>query len=248
MPWQVVSNYDYTKSHTIKDWGWEFIRRNPTYIAEWKEALARIGNKPNKLALWLPHLRASEVSQYKSPPHCTDAEDVDNFLIPSDKAMKWGLCSYQNPESHVLNKDALASVRMIAIGKPSLEPEPDEISVNREQHTLITVIDLKIPLMPQIESIEAEAKKRQEELKNDKFPDLILKSKSLSPDSRAIWTTYIRCLDAKKSGMKRKIAASRLFPEYAGDNYFGQSPEDKWDETLKQAQSIVKEGYRSFML
>ena len=37
--WDRPDDYKYTDSHTIRDWGWEFIRRNPKYIAEWEKNL-----------------------------------------------------------------------------------------------------------------------------------------------------------------------------------------------------------------
>lgn len=50
MPWQVVSNYDYTKSHTIKDWGWEFTVKHADRVLHgmggW-ESLPEDDSKPD---------------------------------------------------------------------------------------------------------------------------------------------------------------------------------------------------------
>ena len=45
MSWDNPEDYRYTSTHTVRDWGWEFIRRSAEYKTEWGKALSNFDKK-----------------------------------------------------------------------------------------------------------------------------------------------------------------------------------------------------------
>lgn len=248
MAWDDDESYAYTTSHTIKDWGWEFIRRNPVYKREWKKALRKFNNTPINHVL-MPFLLAPDVSQYSKTDHLsyepinlTDPTVIDTFVIPDDGAMKWGLRYYQNPDSKKLAQANFFPVKMLYIGDTSGLETNDTVTVAHEDHTLIASIDLTRPVTPQIEEISKKAKEKQEIVKESESATVIAKAKNLKREDVFLWLEYLRCLDARKVKMNREeIAKVFLIP--SGE----QEYRDRWNEVLKQSKRMLREGFCRLM-
>lgn len=250
MAWDDDNSYTYTINHSIKDWGWEFIRRNPIYQREWRKEFKKFNHTPKNQVL-MPFLLAPDVSQYSKmdqyhlsyePLNLIDPAEVDTFVIPGDGAIKWSLRYYQNPDANKLVSANYLPVKMLHIGDTSGRETHDKISVVHEDHTLIAVIDLKRPIAPQMEELSRHAKEKQTLLKQEDSTPIIVKTKNVSPNDRELWTEYLRCLDARKAKVTRKDAAP-IFLIPTND----QSYEERWDEVLKQAKRMLHKGFFQLM-
>lgn len=244
MKWDDVASYNYTNSHSVREWGWEFIRRDSRYKDEWQKELTRFQATPKNQVL-MPYLLAPDISQYSSSTICglnlTDTSNIDTFIIPSDEAMKWGLKYYQNPASNKLNPENFYFVRSHHIGSADPEEFTDTLSIGDNEHVLTCVIDLKKPITAQINKIHKEALDLQTQLRADS-PDLVTsRSEKVSLQDQKRWIVYLQCLDAKNDGTKRADAAVKIFPTAS------QGCVQKWDETMKQINKIAKNNYKQFM-
>lgn len=264
MSWKDHSSYDYILTHTVKDWGWEFIRRDKRYRDEWKKEFEQFKKTKGKQVL-MPLLVASDALIFsdlkisrptKEPLNLTKPDDMDSFMILSEDANKWGLQGYQNPDCKKLNKDILLPVKKLfvdALDKRVLVEDgdegpiqivDDEVTISLKDHTLIIVLDLKKPLAPQIDEISRRARERQDNLRKAN-PELVtFRAEEIGVNDRSTWIIYLRCLDARAAGEKRIVAARTIFP-----NNTNSSPrsEKKWDEALRQVKNLGGNHFIQFM-
>lgn len=255
MPWNDPSSYDYTSAHDNREWGWEFIRRDGGYREEWAREIAHFheiaGNQDRQRALfsqeWRRKLMEPDLSDFAgddSPPlyNFYDETEINTFVIMSENARKWGLRGYQNPTSRKLNKQLALGASTICILPSGFGDDADTVSVAAIPYSLVSIIELKKPLQPQIEHILSTAQKTQSWIKENRpTEEVTLRPERVSHQDRARWLGYLRCLDAKEAGVKRQAAAPKIFGSAA------QGPEFKWDEALKQIREIAARNYRLFM-
>ena len=211
--WEDVSSYDYTKNHSIRDWGWEFIRRNPKYLCEWKEELTRFnaGEKSDFAKTALNEINTQGIKAMKLLRNDIDPSSYADFLIQSDNAHKWGMECFQDPRAKNLVWHNRYPTRFdMALDGINVEALP------REKDTLHVCIDLRCPLKPQIEKLQYEAYARQRDVKN--------KELQLTRNAQRAWTRYLRILDVEFFGKTRKEAAPILFP-----NEENVPSEEQWD-------------------
>ncbi len=244
MQWDNLKSYSYTNNHSVREWGWEFIRRNSRYKNEWNKAFEKFKKTPTNQVL-MPYLLAPDVSQYSTSPPCginlIDPSNIDTFIIPSNGAMKWGLRYYQSPETKKLNPENFYFIKSHHVGEFDQKESPDSLSVAADEHTVTFIIDLKKPITAQINKIYKEALDLQTQLRTDR-PDLVtFRSEKVSLKDQKLWIIYLQCLDAKTAGIKRADAALKIFPAAS------QGSVQKWDETMKQISKIAKNNYRQFM-
>ena len=50
--WDNPQNYEYAKTHSLRDWGWEFIKRNPEYCIEWQSELEKFKERKKSYQLY----------------------------------------------------------------------------------------------------------------------------------------------------------------------------------------------------
>lgn len=238
------NSYDYMSEHTIREWGWEFIRRDERYIKEWDEAFAKYLKTPHQHRLW-EVLMVPSLSQYSrgilsQTIQLGIPEKVDTFVLLGEGATKWGLNYYQNPSSKNLNK-ANYAVKAYHVGSFDEHAAVDEISAPADEHTLLSVIDLKKPIKIQIDEITKYAQSLQDDLRKRDTSIVRLKAETVTDFNKSLWIRYLQLIDLEKSGKNRKDAALILFSAAA------QGADSKWKETKKQIQAIAKENYRLFM-
>src|SRR4051812_27064164 len=110
MTWENADNYKYTKSHTLRDWGWEFVRRNHEYIAEWEKEFSAFSKKKRSpddikfLSAIMPLING------------LDHDNSQTFEIPAHDAIKWELKSYQNPNARKLSPFNQGKIRRSNVG------------------------------------------------------------------------------------------------------------------------------------
>lgn len=217
MAWDDVTSYSYTDNHTIKDWGWEFIRRDERYKKEWAQEFSNFG----KYSPLYPHLEAGDLSPFTNmgAVNLIDPNDVDTFSILSTNAWKWQLRFYQHPHAKKLVSENHYLVRTLYTGDTDNEERDDTVTIDIEDHTLLVVVDLLKPItsqMDEITKIANDFQNRQDEWQeknksnNPKLSQR--KSTKISDQKRELWKTYLRCLDAQEAKVQNDVAASEIFP------------------------------------
>lgn len=244
MSWESEDAYEYMNDHTVREWGWEFIRRDERYIKEWEYALEKYLKTPPQHRL-LEILIAPNLSQYSrgilsSTIQLGYPDEIDSFVLLGNGAVKWGLNFYQSPVSKKLNS-ANYAVKLFHNGYFDEENPLDEVSVAADEHILVPVIDFKKPIKPQIEEISKCALNLQDKLKKELLSKVHLKAETATEYNKSVWRKYLRLIDAEKSCVDVNQAALILFSGAA------QGADNKWRETKKQIQAIAAENYRLLM-
>jgi len=104
MDWKNENDYAYTKTHTIEQWAWEFIRRNRKYTQRWEEeiALFNAGKGSNWVLINRENSLRSRSQRCDTLYNLTDPSK-DDFRIFTEKkrmnqdANEWGLLDLFNP-------------------------------------------------------------------------------------------------------------------------------------------------------
>jgi len=240
--WKDIKSYDHMKSYSLCDWGWEFIRRDQRYIDEWESEFSEFENSENKGHFSFDSLLVNEFDYLIETQNFdeytkliketsrVDSHDVYKFIIPSKNASEWGLRHYQNPASKKINQLNLIQSKIINFEQSCNNGEVfNAIEIKKEENNLLAVINLEKPIKSQMDKIEKQAK------------DLQARDEKVSENNVRLWIEYLRCIDAKKSGVKRKEASKTLFP------YAEPSSERKWDNTMQQINGIMNSKYTKFM-
>jgi hypothetical protein len=239
MVWNDETAYDYTKNHSPRDWGWEFIRRNEDYMKEWKKALLdfRKRIKSGEKAPYFNRMDFMPDDFLSDSPRLQfiNPSEFETFVIPSKDAEKWGLRGWRDPRTKKLQKSNFLSVEIIhSLGRR----DGDSISLKNKAMTIIARIDLQKNLPTQIKEIEHTAKSFQDHYKE--MNKLIVKDSKLGTQKdKKLWKSYIRYFDAA-AVIPRKEAANYFF----GDCSSQYLPTDQWDERLAQAKRMIKEGFQ----
>ncbi len=118
----------------------------------------------------------------------------------------------------------------------------EEVKIDLSENQLLMSVDLRKPLKPQFESHFVSAKKFQAYHRKNGSSAVVTDSIKMTPKRCKDWKLYLRCLDAKKAGIRRSYATSKLFNVASQDNL-----NRKWDETIKQANRMSKVGYLSLV-
>lgn len=237
MAWDNDSDYKYTFDHDIVDWGWEFIRRNDAYIAEWKDALSEFKHKEASGELCKtirlnpkPHQIDSDRKFHQEMYYnFIDSRKNESYLIKAPKDNPWKLKYYQDPRSK----------NLIDLNRPSRTPfcfpnqYQSSIKLEVKPDDLVMIVNLNAPLADQFNCLKEYACKLQKKHLNRN-----LKQKRLP---RKVWLQYLRLLDACLENVKKKNGIKKMFR----DSLY---PEQEWDEKLKQAKRMVSEGFRDLMV
>ncbi|MCB9973119.1 MAG: hypothetical protein H6854_00985 [Rhodospirillales bacterium] len=232
--WEDVSSYDYTKNHSIRDWGWEFIRRNPEYLFEWEGELTKFnaGEKSDIAIQTIEIKKVSANTKRRFPRNDTDPLKYESFVIQSDNAHKWGIDCFQDPRAKKLVWHNRYPTRFgMAVDGIDLE------ALSFGQDIFNVSLDLKLPLLPQLEKIKKYASERQEQVED--------KALKLTRTPKPVWISYLRILDAVRQKKRKSYAAQVIYGEIK--NYGGSCSGDKWDHDRKHAQKMRDEGFQYLM-
>lgn len=257
MTWDDINSYAYTDNHDVKDWGWEFIRRDDRYKAEWEEKRSKFKAdsvlwdkmmQPD-LSIYSDFNYADYENIMNSRPrtnlNLTNPDEVETFLILShEDAKKWGLVSYQNPQSKKLHSFNKNKVKKLYLTESYFENFSAEISVPKEPNNLLVLLDLTKPILPQLNEIKERAQYLQKELKlNSKKGSVREKAEKVSHLDKTRWVKYLQCVDAKNANIKNNFAAKKIFVEPKGN----RSADERWQETMRQIEEIKEKNYSLFM-
>lgn len=255
--WRDVKSYDYMKTFSLCDWGWEFIRRDSRYIKEWESEFEKFKNSKSKGKFTLDDLLISEfdflteIQDFNSYTKLleetdrTNSEDFFKFIIPSKKASKWGLRHYQNPKSMEFNKSNLLSDKIVFIGTDPVDVENEaEISLIKHLNSLIVQIDLERAVVPQIEKLKKIAQEQQNQINQKRQRSLKVTDYNIN-----LWIKYLRIIDAQNNNISRKESSSIIFSNLLPKEEWSDPnvPVDTLDNAKTQIAELSIKDYKEFM-
>lgn len=244
MQWDDPSAYEYTKSLSLREWGWEFIRRDERYKAEWQEHYKKFEKAGGQKNLMFLLMNGDELSQFSSQSilslndymNLGNPKEIGTFIILSEDALKWGLRGYKNPEGKKLHNNQTLIIPAFRADETTARTK-----LNAKSDTLIASLDLTKPLTKQLAIIKEQALQLQQSLRREQQKTVSIRGERLTTLNKKLWQQYLRLLDSIQSGIKRGKAAKQL---YAGS---AQAPEEKYSEHLKQIKALKKSYYTAFM-
>lgn len=254
--WKDARSYGFMHKHSLQEWGWEFIRRDENYIAEWKKVLSKFKNAKKRGHFSFDELTKTEFDylcetsdydyyyEYISNTSRVDFKDRFKFIIPDQAAHKWGMKNYQNPKCSQFNKFNLLDAKLVHFGHSLVNEEQlDTIDVEKSENCILAEIDLEKAITPQLERLEKKAREKQKKLKIPRK-----RAVTVTNNSRDVWIKYLRCIDAQRLGVARIPAAEIIFQEL--------KPKHEWDEPLHlpawdsartKIQNYKSKNYSNFM-
>jgi hypothetical protein len=201
--WRNPKDYEFTKQLSKDGWQWEFFRRNPKYIDEWKKALAnyKIEQKKSRDDL-IPIIKTLFDKGEDSK------EKIPSRISSEGASSRWGFCFDEiiNPEIDNPQEDPdipIFKTFDYYYSKESLNLLPD-----LTEHKVVVVFDLSKSLTPQWKNIQPLLKEEQNDLKNSGKIEIQNIRNHLD-----IWISYLRILDAKKENVKDVEIAQVIFPK-----------------------------------
>ena len=186
--WREPEDYKSLEKANAGQWAWEFLKRNPAYLAEWTRLTQG----------W------------------TDEEKELNRPYLLCHAHKWGLLSYLNPDPAksyrnipwILEGNGAVEIvsgvqkGTIVIGPPDYETGHVLFDFNFHQ-----------PIIPQLKRVKKDLMKLQ---KDAKGRGRSVRA-SFKP-RRDEWTLLLRILDAAAAGARDKEIGLELFPDMGVDS------------------------------
>ena len=187
--WRKAADYDFSKTFPPDRWAWEFLRRNPEYLKDWRAALSRF------------HDGTGEFKDYSEGARSDDHDDP-NFYLFVEEREKWCLGVLLNPSVnepiHLGFELDFGHMHLLKKG---------EAFISRGLEYPIIEFNLRLSLGPQL----AVAERR---LKN--AYSLLKIRPQRSKNSRKLWARYLRLLDADLDGRSPKQIANALQEEEYG--------------------------------
>ncbi|NWG86774.1 MAG: hypothetical protein HXY26_04560 [Hydrogenophilaceae bacterium] len=235
LDWRRAADYGFAESLTRAEWAWQFLRRNPDYRRDyawfsetWQALEADYGAPPQRdFFRWKQDPRAwraeSEIAG------CAEAcpGEGEQVLIECWMGAKWGLRKFPlDPSSERPVPGEALDWREQAIEVPEVGCD----DLQHDQGIMALAFDLALPLAPQLEAARIALIGRQRALdKRGSLPPRTLRA------ARAIWTRYLRLLDAQQAGA-------------APDEMGRALGLDAIDTELAAAWAMARTGYRRILL
>lgn len=241
--WKDPKDYEFANTLNGKKWAWEFLRRNPDYIQEWKKELP---------------LELERIKELLSDPKTKDAPELEGyrkstpesrqFFIPGhslDKYFKkWGILNLVNPAQdnpfrNPFNQFLSFENKTVQGGSIGYSKYIDD---NPYDPYVSVVFDMTHPLTPQIAYAQELLLIIQKDLVKD-GKTFINKPKKHKDNL----IEYLRILDAKAENVSNEEIARVMFPNLKNE-YPGYAGNEKVRKSLKRAEYLTKKGYREIAM
>jgi len=247
--WRDPAAYAFVQELSRERWAWEFLRRNPDYVADWAwfsatwQALeADYGKPPDRdFARWKHDPRAyrAEHGAHADDPDACGQNDADLLLIECWMGSKWGY--YKFPLDPAVDTPIIGEQLVWrAVTRPArelkagdvdyLDPEP-----GHDRSKLALGFDLSLPLKEQLETARIFLAARQASLRQ---------AGEISPRTVAScaprWTLCLRALDARSADASGADAAKTLFPH-------DPAPLEAYYALSRQADALARGGFHSIL-
>lgn len=233
--WKRPDQYPSEKGTSLKQWAWEFLRRNPGYQSFFARALKDRDNYIRETAPYDP------TDPYESDLTQRDAWagwEADNI---GDWIEKWGILRLGNPENDTPPDFICFPVDLIthpSVSSIFASDREDGLVVGPEQYHVFVDVDLSLPLGRQwktiIEALSVLKKALPDEPALGKSPSKELRNREDD------WQIYLRLLDAESAGASRAEMVKALFPHQD----LGGSTR-KLDKGRRRAKELAQKEYKS---
>jgi len=237
--WKKSADYEDLRKLTTCQWAWEFLRRNPNYIKEWKKELPLEIERINKLLSDPETKDAPYLEGYRknTPESC-------HFNIPGQSLSKyfkkWGILNLVNPEQDTpypnpflqFSSFEYGTVRGGGIGWGKYVQE--NFPCGRYAPM---VFDLTRPLKPQFINAQRFLLEYQSEQINEGKIHVTMVKKH-----KDNWIEYLRILDAKAENVSNEEIARVMFPNLKNE-YPGYAGNEKVRKSFNTAKRLSQKGY-----
>ena len=273
-PWRDADNYKYTDSHSTRDWGWEFLRRNPLYQEEWELQLQGFHEdkdfreKNIQAYCWIDHASSAVRKEWPKRKNGNDTSLTQKEINEKIAFYKKHGINITDPEEYktfeifgfycwrrwgMMSYQDPRSERLTKCNRYTvLDPFPPITGwypgiapIQIEEGECYARIDLCHPLSSQLKTIKQFAEAHKKEFVKA-HPDYVIGETAVwkLPKTSPIWKRYLRVLDAYILGAKRKDAAEVIFGKVSS----AQTVEKQWNDALKKAKQYSFRGFRELLL
>lgn len=222
--WRTAEDYSFTKDLPPWRWAWEFLRRNPEYQQDFRDAIHRLNAREGEYAAEAELL---DRTGYSIP----EGERVKS--VPSIQSReKWLLWFYLNPELDVPRVSPFTEFGSLYLWVEGQRPLQDS--------EVLVRVDLRFPIQPQLVLARDQLASRQRN--QTRRGDYRRRVPRNQPKK---WQLYLRLLDARAVKAPYKEIAAVLF---GIDDRSQKDPRTRVDSALRQARRISRSGYRDILL
>lgn len=206
-----------------RTFAWEFLRRNPDYLAAWEAFIGRGGDP------------ASDDEPCAKDPQDPRVELPLTVLL----ARPWGLqCMFDpiHPERWLPGPDWLRTAARVSMPGPG----SDHLAKSGQDRTgkIAFSFDLTLPIEPQLDSV-ANALRARAERWRQKHPELAPKPSRAGKKDGAAFVEMLRILDADVAGDQRGEIVRELWP--GEDNPYPNYPLFKRLGTRRQSAAEYRD-------
>ena len=257
--WSLRSSYEYAAELTLRDWAWEFLRRNPEFQMAWWKSRDAFEITFSDSTLTIIHARANTSTLKRWGCLYTDAPDIDArsanvFWLPSRNTA-------------VLRMHAVPANAKLDTALFNLRRQPCPVSLltmpGNTQHVLfhgsghgirlaVSGASLLEPVYLLADSIlgRREAKPRIEALR--RYNDFIAGMPSPSPanEQTARLRNVLQALDGSLAGVSNRDIALALFGVdrvEADWNDPGENMRDRVRRAVKRGRDLMNGSYLKFL-
>ena len=219
--WRKPEDYAYTEGHGLKDWAWEFLRRNRAYRDLWEAYLDYLTPELHGTTMEALHAAGLPQSLYAQCP----AFGLSNAILNPQlepKSLPWQL---RWEWEHGIK---------VFIGGGRV---PESITWRE----VMVVFDMALPIESQLRAVETVLSERRERLDRanaDEEYKIHVPPIRRRPD---LWVIWLRVLDAEREGAQTADVARHIFK--------GQrAPKRRAQKALEKAEEYAESKYKELLM
>jgi hypothetical protein len=254
LAWRDRANYPNAKTTPLKQWAWEFLRRNPEYRDDWRKYMDCCAKL---LAKYGPRLDPTEREPtefafshddplgcvYEPPREDRESDEDWRRRVGSGTRSPFGnwLCEKWGIRGALVDPGAskfaglwCSSGSMVT--RVTANPEGSRYTTTKPALRF----DLTRPLGPQLEAAERHLRGEQRHFKKQ---GLLAKSVGARAQSGEKYRGYLQVLDALEARVTVADIGKALFPKQA-DTYPTYARRQKVRAMISAAEELRDEGYR----
>lgn len=215
--WHEAAEYRTRPARSGRQWAWEFLRRNHSYRAFWREKI-----EPYHREGWIERNSEGEIW-----PYLGELRNSFGVELPSPPASSTPCSFVSDGMRYVDNTNAFPQDDWLSYDGKKI------VRLALRESEVAFVVDLARPLRKQLEALSRVAVQRQE--RHQSAVKLPRKSVHL--------VTYLRLLDARDANASRRLIEEVLFSQL--DNEYPDRKRSKaFDNFERAAQRLRDGGYR----
>jgi hypothetical protein len=216
--WHCAEDYTFTKKLDNAGWAWEFLRRNPEYIHDWKVAV-------QQQQKFIEHQAGNKFNAHRNPYVMFDPP-LPSDVSPDDWLMKEGN-EYHGPlagygkkwrlDGHIHDPTNASPPKFDQVASTNLldweelgeyyTPVSECSDIQRQMgHIAVVGIDLSRT----VDSIKSDLNKI---ITREKATRSVSKISQIHPEKNSNWPVFLRILDAKRLKVSHAKIGAKLMPQ-----------------------------------